>query len=60
MLQTFICKAEGNMLGEFDESINIRWIETSELKKLLEEDESIFYPMHINAIKKYIKLKLNV
>jgi 8-oxo-dGTP pyrophosphatase MutT (NUDIX family) len=59
MLQTFICKAEGNMLEKSDESTNIRWIRISELKKLLEKDEVVFYPMHVNALKKYIKLKLN-
>lgn len=60
MLQTFICKAEGNMIEKSDESINIRWVGISELKELLEKDESIFYSMHINALKKYIKLKLSV
>jgi len=42
ILQTFICKAEGNMLEKSDESINIRWIQISELKELLEKDQSIF------------------
>lgn len=54
MLQTFICKATGELLQQSDESVNIRWISLSNLKTLLEENENTFYPMHINALKKYI------
>jgi ADP-ribose pyrophosphatase len=54
MLQTFICTAKGELLVQSDESINIRWISIDDLKFLLEKDERAFYPMHINAIKKYI------
>ncbi|WP_234978623.1 hypothetical protein [Anaerosalibacter sp. Marseille-P3206] len=57
MLQTFICKATGKSLQQSDESVNIRWISLSNLKTLLEENENAFYPMHINAMKKYIDEK---
>lgn len=58
MLQTFICKARGELLKKSEESVNIRWIKVKDLKKILEEDENTFYPMHINALKKYLKEKL--
>ncbi|MFT5872472.1 MAG: 8-oxo-dGTP pyrophosphatase MutT (NUDIX family) [Clostridium sp.] len=57
MLQTFICKATGELLQQSDESVNIRWISVQNLKILIEENENIFYPMHINALKKYINDK---
>jgi len=59
MLQTFICKATGELLENSDESINLRWISLEELKTIMEENEGAFYPMHINALKKYLKEKLN-
>jgi len=58
MLQTFICKAEGELLKQSDESRNIRWISIYNLKELIEKNESKFYPMHINALKKYISEKI--
>ena len=58
MLQTFICTAKGNLLKQSDESVNIRWISIEDLKLLLEKDEKAFYPMHINAMKKYISEKI--
>lgn len=58
MLQTFICKATGELLQQSDEAVNIRWISLSNLKTLLVENENVFYPMHINALKKYIDEKL--
>jgi 8-oxo-dGTP pyrophosphatase MutT (NUDIX family) len=57
MLQTFICKAKGELLKYSDESVNIRWISVQDLEMLLEKDESIFYPMNINALKKYVREK---
>lgn len=59
MLQTFICKATGELLENSDESVNLRWISLEELKTIMEENEGAFYPMHINALKKYLKEKLN-
>lgn len=58
MLQTFICKAEGELLQKSDESRNIRWISLKSLRTLLQENETMFYPMHINALRKYIYQKL--
>lgn len=58
ILQTFICKAEGELLQQSDESTNIRWISIYNLKALIDENENKFYPMHINALKKYISEKV--
>lgn len=57
MVQTFICKAKGELLSTTNETKNIRWISLTELKELLEKNEKGFYPMHVIALKKYIKLK---
>lgn len=57
IVQVFICKADGEPFEKSDESKNIRWVPVEKLKKMIEEDESRFFPMHINALKKYIKLK---
>lgn len=57
ILQTFICKATGELLQESDESTNIRWISVEDLRALLEENQNAFYPMHINALNKYISEK---
>ena len=57
MVQVFIFKADVEPFEKSDESINIRWTPVEKLKKMLEEDESKFFPMHINALKKYISLK---
>jgi ADP-ribose pyrophosphatase len=57
MVQTFICKVNGTTLQSSDESKNIKWISLTELRDLLLKDESLFYPMHVTALKKYLKLK---
>lgn len=55
VVQTFICKAKGELLKQSDESVNIRWISVQDLEMLLEKDESKFYPMNINALKNMLK-----
>lgn len=59
MVQTFICNAEGELLNRSNETKNIRWISLIELKKLLESDKNLFYPMHVTTLEKYLKTKLN-
>lgn len=56
MLQTFICKAEGILLNETNESINIRWETMEAVENMLESNPEEFYPMHINALRKYFAL----
>ena len=59
MVQTFICNAIGEVLKKSNESINIRWIPLVELKELLENNKSVFYPMHVTTLEKYLNMKLN-
>lgn len=54
VLQTFICHAEGELLEQTNETINIRWELLSDVENMLETDPERFYPMHINALHKYI------
>ena len=58
MVQIFICNADGELLNKSNETKNIRWMSLIELKKLLEGDKSLFYPMHITTLERYLKTKL--
>ncbi len=56
ILNTFICEAEGEPLKRTDESENIRWVNISEVKRIItEEPEKVFF-MHLNALKKYLNI----
>ena len=55
MVQTFICKVQGEALEKTNETQNIRWVSLNELKELMHNKESEFYPMHIVALKKYLQ-----
>ena len=55
MVQTFICKAEGELAKMTNETTNLRWVEISELKKRLEEEVEGLYPMHVITLKKYLE-----
>lgn len=57
MVQIFICKAIGKLLGSSNESKEIQWISLEDLKDKLERSQSVFYPMHITTLKKYLKMK---
>lgn len=57
MVQTFICKANGELLPGTEETKNIRWMALSELASLIKNNEEIFYPMHVCTLKKYLKAK---
>ncbi|WP_346915409.1 NUDIX domain-containing protein [Clostridium sp.] len=58
MVQTFICNADGELLKKSNETKNSRWIPLIELKELLEGDKSIFYPMHVTTLERYLEMKL--
>lgn len=57
MVQVFICKVSGELLQESAESKNIRWISLKKLDELIAKNSSMFYPMHIDTLKKYLKFK---
>lgn len=53
MVQIFLCEAEGELMDQSNESIHLRWVPLRELKRLLKQDETRFYPMHITTLEKY-------
>ena len=53
VLQTFVCHAEGTLLTRSNETTNIRWVTRAECLQMLDKMDG-FYPMHINALKKYL------
>lgn len=56
MTNFFLCEVEGNRLEESDESKNINWISLRKLKEIINSNPEKFYPMHIEAIRKYINI----
>ena len=54
MVQTFICKVQGQVIDKTNETKNIRWVSINEIKEMLVTNENGFYPMHVEALKKYI------
>lgn len=55
ILFTFICSGEGNLYKQSDESSDIHWVAAHKIKSLLDAHPEKFFPMHINALKKYFK-----
>ncbi|MGC6176088.1 NUDIX hydrolase [Lacrimispora sp. 38-1] len=53
ILHTFICQAEGNLLTNTNETSDVHWEQVETVKEVLYKDPESFYPMHINALKKY-------
>ncbi len=53
ILQTFICQAEGELLEKTNETVNIKWRSIDTIEKMLKNNSEQFYPMHINALRKY-------
>lgn len=58
IVQIFICNADGELLNKSNETNNIRWISLIKLKEILESNISLFYPMHVITLEKYVKMKL--
>jgi ADP-ribose pyrophosphatase len=56
MTNFFLCEVEGNRLEESDESKNINWMSLRKLKEIINSNPEKFYPMHIEAIRKYINI----
>lgn len=57
IVQIFICKADGELLKNTNESKNIRWIPIYELIDLLKNNRNTFYPMHVVTLMKYLERK---
>ena len=56
ILNTFICEAEGEPLASTDETQNIRWVNISEVRRIVENEPERVYFMHVNALKKYLNM----
>lgn len=55
IVETFLCRAEGNLLFQTNETRNIRFELAENVERVVNEDPESFYPMHINALKKYFQ-----
>ena len=53
VLHTFLCRAVGEPRPSSDETQNVRWERADTVAELLGRNPESFYPMHINALKKY-------
>lgn len=57
ILHTFLCRAEGTIQIKTDETANVRWEPAEAVEAMLAENPEQFYPMHLNALKKYFSIK---
>ena len=57
MVQTFICKVNGKAQKCSDEAQEITWMSLRKLSQMLNDNASMFYPMHVLTLKKYLNLK---
>jgi len=56
MVFVFICKVKGELLPFSDEANNYKWTPISEIKRLLTDSPEVFYPMHIDTLRKYVDI----
>lgn len=56
MVFVFICYAEGNLLPFSNESRNYKWVSAEEVESLLNKNPELFYPMHIDTLRKYVSI----
>jgi len=55
VLNTFICEAEGELVESTNETQDVRWMNVTEVRELVQRcPEKIFF-IHLNALKKYLK-----
>jgi len=53
LLSVFICKAEGTLLSESDESKQIQWMKATDVLYLLQTQPERFFLMSVNPLKKF-------
>ena len=56
MVQIFICSVKGELADSTNETRFLRWVSAEELEELIELQYNRFYPMHVNTLRKYLKL----
>ncbi len=54
MVFVFVCNVEGELLPFSNESKNYKWVSVKEMKILLNKNHELFYPMHVDTLKKYV------
>lgn len=54
----FICKAEGSILAEGDDTINIQWENTDEIYRLMIENPRLFSDVDRAGLKYYLKHRI--
>ncbi len=53
---TFVCKVKnGETRHQEDETRDIRWVEKSELKKMIESSPKEFFTLHLGSLEMYLK-----
>lgn len=57
MVQVFICSVKGDLIDSSNETKNLRWVSLKKLRELLQQDRTMFYPMHITTMEKYLKYR---
>ena len=53
LLSVFLCRAEGELLSDSDESCHIQWMKASDVLALLLSQPEHFFLMSVNPLKKY-------
>ena len=53
ILHTFLCRAAGDLQIKTNETVNVRWELAETVEAMLFENPQQFYPIHINALRKY-------
>ena len=56
ILNTFLCEAEGDLIGATNETENVHWEKVSEIERLVRENPEKIFFMHINALRKYLHM----
>lgn len=54
ILSTFLCEAEGELLKQTNETVNIRWMRREELKEIVDNSPERVFLMHVHALRKYL------
>lgn len=54
LLCTFLCTAQGKLLYSSDESAKLRWVPLSEARSMLAFQPEAFFPMHLNALRRFL------
>ncbi|MBR5444580.1 MAG: NUDIX domain-containing protein [Clostridia bacterium] len=56
ILHTFLCEAEGELMGRTEEAEDIHWMKVCEIRELVDTQPERFFFMHLHALKKYLEL----